>query len=76
MSTGELIHIYQSAAQKRANIFGVPGGALKPAEAAGELIQQFGHQGAMDEASKKTGNNPAPWNFWYQVHCVLSDTTA
>jgi hypothetical protein len=75
MSTGELIHIYKSAAHKRTAIFGVPGGALKPVEAAGELIQQFGHQGALDEASRKIGNNPAPWNFWYQVHGVLSNTT-
>ena len=75
MTTGELIHVYESAAHKRSNIFGVPGGALKPAEAAGELIKRHGHQAALEEASRKTGNNPSPWNFWYQVHCVLTNTT-
>ena len=75
MTTGELIHIYESASHTRPNILGVPGGALKPDEAAGELIKRHGHQGALEEASIKTGNSPAPWNFWYQVHCVLSSTT-
>ncbi len=75
MTTGELIHIYESASHNKATIFGVPGGALKPDEAAGELIKRYGHQGALEEASRKTGNAPAPWNFWYQVHCVLSNTT-
>jgi hypothetical protein len=75
MTTGELIQTYETAAQTRPNIFGIPGGALKPAEAAGELIQRHGHQSALEEASKKAGNNPAPWNFWYQVYSVLSNTT-
>ncbi|MCZ6674020.1 MAG: hypothetical protein O7C75_13905 [Verrucomicrobia bacterium] len=75
MTTGELIHIYESAAHKRTNIFGVPGGALKPAEAAGELIKRRGHRAALEEASRKTGNSLAPWNFWYQVYCVLSNST-
>lgn len=75
MTTGELIHIYESASQNKAHILGVPGGALKPVEAAGELIKKHGHQGALEEASRKTGNSPAPWNFWYQVYCVLSNTT-
>jgi hypothetical protein len=71
MTSGELIQIYESASRERPNIFGVPGGALKPAEAAGELIMLRGHQAAVEEASKKTGNNPAPWNYWYQVYSVL-----
>ena len=75
MTTGELVHIYESASQSKPSIFGVPGGALKPVEAAGELIKKHGHQGALEEASRKTGNTPAPWNFWYQVYCVLSNTT-
>ena len=75
MTTGELIHIYESAVHNKTHIFGVPGGALKPAEAAGELIKEHGHQAAMEEASRKTGNSPAPWNFWYQVYTVLTNTT-
>ena len=75
MTTGELINIYETASHQKTNIFGVPGGALKPNEAAGELIKRHGHQGALEEASRKTGNSPAPWNFWYQVYNILSNTT-
>lgn len=75
MTTGELIHIYETAIHDRPQILGAPGGALKPVEAAGELIKRHGHQAALEEASRKTGNTPAPWNFWYQVYSVLSNTT-
>ena len=46
MTSGELIHIYESAVRKKPKIFGVPGGALMPVEAAGELIIQHGLQAA------------------------------
>ncbi len=75
MTTTELITNYETVALTKTAIFGVPGGALKPVEAAGELIKRLGHQEALEEASRKTGNSPAPWNFWYQVFTVLNSTT-
>jgi len=75
MTNRELIHIYESAAHNKTHIFGIPGGALKPAEAAGELLQLYGHQTALEKASRKSGNSQAPWNFWYRVYSILSDST-
>jgi len=76
MTTAELIDIYESASVNKARIFGVPGGALKPTEAAGKLIKQHGPEGALEEAKRKKANNPAPWNFWAQVYDELNRMVA